>query len=65
MPGFDPEPVRKEIARICEACRANGTPVEFVLKDISTVSNQPGNLALWAATVKDVIDKYYSKDTTR
>ena len=59
MPQFNPEPVEQEISRYCEACREHGTTLEFVLKDISTIANNPGNLTQWAATVKAVIDKYY------
>lgn len=57
---FNPEPVKQEIARYCEACRAHGTTVEFVLKDISTIANNPENLTQWAATVSATIDQYYS-----
>lgn len=60
LPRFDPEPVKQEIARYCEACREHGTAVEFVLKDISTIANNPGNLTKWAATANAVIDRYYS-----
>ncbi|MCX7935466.1 MAG: hypothetical protein N3A66_09440 [Planctomycetota bacterium] len=60
MPTFDPEPVRQEIARYCEAARAHGTTLELVLKDISTIANQPQNLTQWAATVQSVLDQYYS-----
>jgi hypothetical protein len=60
MPQFTPEPVEQEIARYCEACKEHGTTVEFVLKDISTIANNPENLTRWAATVKAVIDKYYA-----
>jgi hypothetical protein len=60
MPQFEPGPVVEEIAGYCEACKAHGTTVEFVLKDISTIANQPENLTQWAATVKSVIDKYYA-----
>jgi len=57
---FNPEPVKEEIARYCEACRAYGATVEFVLKDISTIANNPENLTRWAETVNATIDKYYS-----
>jgi len=60
LPRFDPEPVRQEIARYCTACRRHGTPVEFVIKDISTIANNPGNLTQWAATVNAVIDEHYA-----
>lgn len=58
-PVFNPEPVEQETARYCEACRKNGTALEFVLKDISTIANDPRNLTLWAETVNRVIDRYY------
>jgi hypothetical protein len=60
MPQFNPEPVEREITRYCEACKKHGTTLEFVLKDISTIANNPENLAQWAATVKAVIDEYYA-----
>jgi hypothetical protein len=60
MPEFNPHPVEQEITSYCEACREQGTPVEFVLKDISTIANNPANLTQWAATVQAVIDQYYS-----
>jgi hypothetical protein len=61
-PSFNPVPVREEIARYCEVCRAHRTPLEFVLKDISTIANRPENLTEWAATVKGVIDAYYGAE---
>ncbi len=57
---FNPEPVKQEIAGYCEACLKHGTTLEFVLKDISTIANNPGNLTQWAATVNDTIDRYYA-----
>ena len=56
---FNPKPVEDEIARYCEACRENETPLEFVIKDISTIANNPDNLTEWADTVNRVIDRYY------
>ncbi|HCU34208.1 MAG TPA: hypothetical protein DGT21_01815 [Armatimonadetes bacterium] len=58
---FGAEPVAKEISRYCEVCLANRTPLEFVLKDISTIANDPQNLTLWAATVNSVVDRYYGE----
>lgn len=58
---FSREPVEQEIARYCEVCLANRTPLEFVLKDISTIANDPQNLTLWASTVNDVLDSYYGQ----
>jgi hypothetical protein len=59
---FNPAPVREEIARYCEACIAHRTPLEFVIKDISTIANQPENLTRWAATVREVIDRFYGPE---
>jgi hypothetical protein len=54
---FDPEPVRKEVSRVLSACRRNGTTCEFILKDISTVHNKPGNLIQWEQTVMEQVAK--------
>ncbi len=59
-PRFDPTPVEAEISRYCKACREHGTTLEFALKDISTIANNPENLTQWAATVNATIDRYYS-----
>jgi len=58
-PAFNPKPVEEEIARYLDACRRYGTICEFVLKDISTIANNPSNLTQWAATVNRVLDRYY------
>lgn len=57
---FNADTVRKEIAEIIEACLAHGCPYEFVLKDISTVSNKPQNIIYWNKTVQETIDHYYN-----
>jgi hypothetical protein len=51
--------VKKTISETVEVCRANGTPYEFVLKDISTVGRNPHNLTNWADTVMKLLDTYY------
>jgi hypothetical protein len=56
---FNPEPVEREITRYCEVCRECGTPVEFVIKDISTIANNPDNLTQWADTVNRTLDRFY------
>lgn len=57
-PRFDPAPVEAEIARCLEAARRNGTTVEFVLKDISTISGDPAILARWVETVSRTIERH-------
>jgi hypothetical protein len=57
----DPEIVRKETKETVKAAIRYGCPTEFVLKDISTVSNRPENLIVWANTVSEVLDQYYGE----
>ena len=57
----DPEVIRRETEKTVKLCQRYGCPVEFVLKDISTVSHRPENLTVWAQTVSDVLDAYYGK----
>jgi hypothetical protein len=56
---FSKEAVEKEIIETIEACMENKCPYEFVLKGISTVNFNPGNLINWASTVTETIDRYY------
>lgn len=57
----DPDVIRKETEKTVKLCQKYGCPVEFVLKDISTVSNKPQNLIVWSEVVSDVLDTYYGK----
>ncbi|NLB69444.1 MAG: hypothetical protein GX804_07155 [Lentisphaerae bacterium] len=56
---FNPAPVEKEIEQFCEACVKNNTPLEFVIKDISTIANRTENLTRWAETAERVIDRFF------
>ena len=55
----DPDVIRRETEETVKACIKYGCPYDIVLKDISTVSNEPKNLIVWANTVNDVLNKYY------
>ena len=57
----DPEVIRNETENTVRLCLKYGCPVEFVLKDITTVSRNPENLTLWANTVSETLDRYYEK----
>lgn len=57
---FNPKPVEEEMVGYLEACKKHGTTCEFVLKDISTIANQPQTLTKWAETAKAVVDRYYA-----
>lgn len=52
---LDKAVVRKEIRNTLDICRANGTPCEFVLKDISSVSYNPKNLETWARVAMEEV----------
>ena len=57
----DTDVIRKETEKTVKLCQKHGCPVEFVLKDISTVSHRPENLIIWAQTVSEVLDAYYGQ----
>jgi hypothetical protein len=45
---FDGDLIRKDLSETREICRRNNCPLEFILKDISTVRNEPDRLKKWA-----------------
>lgn len=51
---FDPGAVRKELTDIKKACEEHKTPLEFILKDVSTVRYQPQRLWQWAEIAMEV-----------
>ena len=44
-----------ELTRVRDACRANGTPVEYILKDVSTVRHDEKKLWHWHDIVMDFV----------
>ena len=54
---LDEPSIRKEICATLAACKEYGTPCEFILKDITTVNNQPERLTRWAQIVNEEIEK--------
>ena len=52
---LDEDAVRGEISRALAACKRNQTPVEFTLKDISSVNGHPENLDRWAAIAMELV----------
>ena len=56
---FNPKPVEDEITGYLDACKRHGTPCEFVLKDISTIANNPDTLTQRVRTVEAVVDRYF------
>lgn len=45
---FDETAARKDVRRTIDAARANGVPLEMILKDVSTVRYDPKRLWRWA-----------------
>ena len=54
---FDGEIVRRDLEATREICRRFGCPLEFILKDISTVHNEPKRLHEWANIAMAVAQK--------
>jgi len=54
---MDSDVVRKEVRETLAACQKNSTPVIFMLKDITTVCNQPKRLDIWHDVVKEEIER--------
>jgi hypothetical protein len=57
---FNKNAVEKEIMYVLDECIKNKCPLEFVLKDISTVNRNPHHLINWTKTVTELLDRYYS-----
>ena len=51
---FDPELVRKDLLKTRKVCEKNNCPLEYILKDISTVRYEPERLAKWGEVAMDV-----------
>ena len=52
---FAPDPVRADLVKTREICAEHGCPLEFILKDISTVRYNPQRLSEWARIAMDVV----------
>ncbi len=52
---FDTDLVRKEFKTTIDVCRRFGCPLEFILKDISTVRYEPQRLFKWAQIAMEMV----------
>jgi hypothetical protein len=52
---WNPQAVEKDVREVIERCARHGCPVEFILKDISTVRYQPQRLWEWADIVMRLV----------
>ena len=57
MTNFDESLARAELVRTKELCRANNCPLEFIMKDISTVKGDPRRLWRWAQIAMEVAEE--------
>jgi len=55
VPHLDEEALRADILETLTVCRENGTPCEFVLKDISSAAYNPMNLTRWTQITMETI----------
>ena len=55
----DYDVVYQEICKTLELCVKYHCPVEFVIKDISTVGYHPENLEIWAKAATDAVNRYF------
>lgn len=53
---FNPDAIRADLAATRRICRKHGCPLEFILKDISTVRYQPERLFEWARIAMQVAE---------
>lgn len=53
-----PEEVEADLRQTAEACKQNGCPLEFILKDISTVHYEPRRLWEWSDIARRVVEDY-------
>jgi len=54
MDGFHPDLVREDLTSTRKVCEKYGCPLEFILKDISTVRYDPARLSEWARIAMQV-----------
>jgi len=52
---FNEDLIRKELGDIKETCRKNNCPLEFILKDLSTVNHEPERLWKWAKIAMEIV----------
>lgn len=51
---FNPEQIREDLLATRKACETHGCPLEFILKDVSTVRYEPERLAEWERIAMEV-----------
>jgi hypothetical protein len=54
---LDEDLIRKDLLTTKELCTKNGCPLEFILKDLSTVNHDPLRLSKWAKIAMDTAQR--------
>ena len=57
-PSLNLEVIRKDIRETCQIAREHEIAVEFLLKDVSTVKNEPERLSAWANAAMEIVEEY-------
>lgn len=52
---FDDQQIRRHLETSIRVCRESGSPLELILKDISTVKYEPSRLDRWAGIAMDLV----------
>jgi len=52
---FDPELIRRDLIMTKDICARNNCPLEFILKDISTVRYEPARLDRWNKIAMEIV----------
>jgi hypothetical protein len=55
MGSLDVDLIRNDLQETVDICRKHNTPCELILKDVSTVNNDPTRLDKWAEIAMDVV----------
>lgn len=55
---FDLDLIKKDLMETCSISKEHDVKVEFLLKDISTVQNQPNRLVEWANAAMQIVEHY-------
>lgn len=55
MGSFDADLIRRDLKETVEICRRHNTPCELILKDVSTVRNDPSRLSEWEKIAMDIV----------
>ncbi len=55
--GWSPELIKKDISYTLDCCKSTNTPVEFILKDVSTVDYKPQRLWEWQQIVMELAQR--------